>query len=555
MACAACAVPGHDTAKPPSSPSGAHVGGTLRVAITTPSGVDPIAATNPSAQLVDSLLCDTLITIDPQTGEPVPGLASSWTLSGNTLTLQLRKGVRFSDGSPLNATDVAFSLGRLANPSFASPAANLLSDVVGYTSLKSNLFAKPTDGLAGVQIITQHTLQVSMVTKDAGLLYDLAMPATAPVSADAERAHPKTFPDAPVCVGPYRLRTPYAAGARRIALDRTSGYYAQNPSYTGGGSGYAEHVVFDVFDNHHAAYRAIRKSDVDLLSLPPARRGEPAPSGTTLVSSAADAEEFIGLPDGSDGALSPLPVRRALSEAIDRKAVVTKVWGGGGARPATGFLPAGFGESSTNTSCGSLVPTSGDADAASLLTSAQLAALRKAPLVLTVDDGPRSLAEAAAVAEEWRKAFGVHVEIAAKPWAAYLQQATVGTGFTTPFRIAWQAGTTSPAPTALDPVEFLYSLFSSNSTNAGNWAHYADTRFDTTYALALQPAALGPVRSSVLKAVATRLCDQMPIIPLAVETSQWLVRSGTWATARAGYLAVNGTPLLREMYLRRGGLR
>ncbi|HVV75620.1 MAG TPA: ABC transporter substrate-binding protein [Mycobacteriales bacterium] len=556
LACAAaCAVPGHATVKPPGSPAAAHVGGTLRIGIAAPSGVDPIAATNPSAQLVDGLLCDTLLTVDPQSGEPAPGLVSGWTFSGSTLTLQLRHGVHFSDGSSLTASDVAFSLGRLANPSFASPAAGLLNGVLGYSGLQSNLFAKPTDGLAGVQVVNDHTVQVTLSAKDTAFLYDLAMPATAPVSANAERAHPKSFVDDPVCVGPYRLRAPYRPGAKTIALTRVPGYYAQNPSYTGGGRGYAARVTFEVFGSQRAGYQAYRHGKLDLLSLPPADRGRPVPAGSALASRAATTEEFIGLPNGADATLSSVAVRHALSESLDREAVAAKVWGGG-ALPATGYLPAGFGASSAGTSCGAFAPITGNAaQARASLTPAELSDLRKKPLTLTVESDPRSLAEAATVADEWRQALGVRVKIAAEPWSTYLQQATVGSGFLTPFRIAWQAGAISPSPTSLDPGGFLYSLFSQNSTTLANWAHYSDLRFDTTYSLGVQPASPGAARDSVLKAVAERLCQQMPIIPLAVESSQWLVRSSAWASTRSSYLAVGGTPLLRELYLERGVLR
>ncbi|NEB80900.1 ABC transporter substrate-binding protein [Streptomyces sp. SID14478] len=68
---------------------------------------------------------DTLLTFDGgDVTKPVPGLAESYRLSddGKVLTLTLRAGARFSDGSPLTADDVVFSLTRLrdmkGNPSF-----------------------------------------------------------------------------------------------------------------------------------------------------------------------------------------------------------------------------------------------------------------------------------------------------------------------------------------------------------------------------------------------------------------------------------------------------
>ncbi|MCO6005857.1 ABC transporter substrate-binding protein [Actinoallomurus purpureus] len=86
---------------------------------------DPGRMYEQTGLLVDRALYDTLLTFaGSDVGKPVPALAESYELSkdGKTMTLKLRKGATFSDGSPVTADDVVFSLNRVrdlkGNPSF-----------------------------------------------------------------------------------------------------------------------------------------------------------------------------------------------------------------------------------------------------------------------------------------------------------------------------------------------------------------------------------------------------------------------------------------------------
>ena len=80
-----CLVMGACTAATPRSarpaPANARRGGVLRVAITRPGSIEPGNAYEPSGALVVRTMCDTLISIDPETGALRPALAESWIVS------------------------------------------------------------------------------------------------------------------------------------------------------------------------------------------------------------------------------------------------------------------------------------------------------------------------------------------------------------------------------------------------------------------------------------------------------------------------------------------
>src|SRR5580658_8099322 len=89
-----------------------HAGGKLVVALRSePKTLNPaLALDEPSRDVIRCLTAD-LIHINRGSLKTEPSLAQSWSVSrdGRQYTLQLRRGVRFSDGQPFNADDVIFS--------------------------------------------------------------------------------------------------------------------------------------------------------------------------------------------------------------------------------------------------------------------------------------------------------------------------------------------------------------------------------------------------------------------------------------------------------------
>ena len=72
-----------------------------------------------------------------QSNRPIPGMAKNWEISSNglTYTFHLRDGLRFSDGSPIKASDFVYSFQRLINPQTGSSYAFLLKDVQNGTDI------------------------------------------------------------------------------------------------------------------------------------------------------------------------------------------------------------------------------------------------------------------------------------------------------------------------------------------------------------------------------------------------------------------------------------
>lgn len=137
---------------------------TLNVAIdSSPAGLDPhlITAFN-SVVIVQSNIYEGLTAIDKDLAV-VPGLAESWEISedGLTYTFKLRSGVKFHDGSDMDAEDVAASIRRVQSEAVASPLASRVTPITGIevvdpTTIKFTLdapFAPILTSLSGIAIV------------------------------------------------------------------------------------------------------------------------------------------------------------------------------------------------------------------------------------------------------------------------------------------------------------------------------------------------------------------------------------------------------------------
>lgn len=107
-------------------------GGTIRWAWQLPTTWDPVTSSAGSDVQMLALAYDPITALDEQ-GNAVPWLAESWSYdeSGTKVTFTLRSGLKFSDGSPLDAAAVAKSIerGRTEDGSLIAPQMTTIKSV------------------------------------------------------------------------------------------------------------------------------------------------------------------------------------------------------------------------------------------------------------------------------------------------------------------------------------------------------------------------------------------------------------------------------------------
>lgn len=315
---------------PPAPDEG--VEGVLRVALSRePTTWNRLLAADYPTHVVTDQLHAPLIRLNQETQQMEPALAESWEFSddGRELVFYLRGGVRFSDGEPFTADDVAFTFRVLHDPGVASPlkdsaridGENIVAHVIDETTVGFRLprrTAAVERIFDSIRILPEHRLAESLA---AGTL-----------AADTGLGAPL---ENIVGLGAFRLRE-HVPG-QRIVLERNPHYFRSGdvvyPRLAG--------MVFDVVADTNAQVLRFRAGELDLLApiAPEAfrelRREHPASVilndlGPSMVSerlwfnlnpaSPIDAHKKKWFGD--------VRFRRAVSLAIDREAMARVVFGG-----------------------------------------------------------------------------------------------------------------------------------------------------------------------------------------------------------------------------------
>lgn len=147
---------------------------TVIAGISEPQGIfNPYFFVNGWDENVTNVIFARLIDWDSR-GKLVPGLAESWTVSpdGKTYTIKLRHDLKFSDGSPLTAEDVAFTLTVLYDPKYDGDTDITLAHITGGDDYKQG----KADSISGLKVIDPLTLQVTTTQPGATTLQKIGGP-------------------------------------------------------------------------------------------------------------------------------------------------------------------------------------------------------------------------------------------------------------------------------------------------------------------------------------------------------------------------------------------
>ena len=147
---------------------------TVVAGISEPQGIfNPYFFVNGWDENVTNVIFSRLIDWDSH-GNLVPGLAESWKVSADNkvYTIKLRPNLTFSDGSPLTAEDVAFTLTILHDPKYDGDTDISLAHIAGGAEYK----AGKADSISGLKVIDATTLQVTVTQPGATVLSKIGGP-------------------------------------------------------------------------------------------------------------------------------------------------------------------------------------------------------------------------------------------------------------------------------------------------------------------------------------------------------------------------------------------
>ena len=214
--------------------------------------ITPLISSDAYAAEVQSYIQESLLTRDPDTLEWLGLVARDWAISedGLTFTFRLREGVKFSDGEPLEADDVAFSFAFFQNPAIAAPRERAVYDKIDSVTATGQYevvfkFKEPyfnSLALAGGMVIMPRHFYEPYLDE------------------------PETFNQSKGLLlgsGPYRLPDPkgWTPDQGLIELQRNPRYWGEPPSF--------DRVLWKVIQHDAARLTTFRNGEIDAYGARP----------------------------------------------------------------------------------------------------------------------------------------------------------------------------------------------------------------------------------------------------------------------------------------------
>ena len=315
--------------------------------MSDPEKLNPIVSNDASASEICSYIYEALLSQDKVTYELVPSLAGMPEISPDNLsyTFTLNKNAKFSDGKPLTAADVVFTLKTIKNPFVDDAALRNYFDMVDRVEMVDNdpskvkfTLTKPNwrgiYTLATFQIIPKHVLDPGNVT-DKFSWEDLKDIKSAQRNPEMQKFadfinSQEVSREAKYLVGtgPYMFEK-WDTGAGVTLV--------KNPNYWGGGTvtpSYPTKIIFKTIQDNSAALVSAKNKEIDAMAvIKPSDFYKDLENADqfNLVKARPFEPAYTYL---AWNQLNPLfqdkKVRLALSHLVDRKTIIDKVMFGDG---------------------------------------------------------------------------------------------------------------------------------------------------------------------------------------------------------------------------------
>ena len=283
----------------------AQSGGELRFCLhSEPKTLNPLLMADDSSETIRYLTGGVLMRVNRLTQELEPELATSWktTEGGKTITFKLREGVRFSDGTPFSADDVAYTVQQLIDPALHSPTGDAF---------------RSGEGQVVTRVVSKNRIAITFPAPIAGL--DKLFDQVAMMSAKSPQKEMAVL-------GPYYVAE-NKAGAY-LLLKRNPNYWKHDSA--GHALPYIDSIRLDIQQNRDIEMLRLVRGEIDFINSIDAEYFDKVISQNPSAAHDAGVSldpEFMWF---NQVPTSPLPTykkawftstsfRRAISEALNRE--------------------------------------------------------------------------------------------------------------------------------------------------------------------------------------------------------------------------------------------
>ncbi|WP_448329938.1 ABC transporter substrate-binding protein [Streptomyces sp. DSM 41534] len=389
-----------------TDPRAVRDGGTLSIALKSdPDKLDPTLASTAVGRTVFTAMCEKLYDVDAR-NRFVPQLAAAPPTTsdgGRTVTIRLRHGVRFADGTRMDAKAVKTSLDR-------------------HRTLTGSVRASELKPVTAVEAVGDDTVRLRLKKPYVPLLALLADRAGMVMSPTALKRYGNGFASHPTCVGPFRYAERVVGD--RIVLDKDPNYYDADAVHL-------RRVIYRTITDGSVRLANLQSGDIQVGDqMDPVQVGRALTEpGLQLFNSPSLGYYGLTLNIGNTkGAGAPpgridtpiareVRVREAFDLSLDRDLINTIVFQGR-YRPTCGPLPSG-----TPYATGAHCPARDPARAKRLLKAAKVATPVRVRLQISTTPEDNRLGQ---VIQAMAKEAGFAVSLAPTEFATGLEHSRAG---------------------------------------------------------------------------------------------------------------------------------
>lgn len=276
--------------------------------------MDPVIGISTTGGRVHSNIFETLVQRnyfeDPDGNELIPGLATSWERTSDTVwTLTIREGVTFHNGDPMTAADVAFSLS----------AERLWGDAP--MAPRGASFAS---GLVRVEAVDDYTVELETEFPDATFIARLTTPIGFVLPKDYyESVGTEDFGQNPIGTGPYRVVD--FDPSTRLTAEAFDGYWGSDPMFSS--------ISWNVISEYSTRYAGLVSGEFDLIvSIPTDQLSvvENTDGVNLLVSQVGNYPMFafntLDIDGMEDNPIMDADLRKAMVMAVDMDTLARALW-------------------------------------------------------------------------------------------------------------------------------------------------------------------------------------------------------------------------------------
>ncbi len=448
-------------------------------------------------------LFEGLVTTNPETALPVPGVAESWTISDDakTYTFTLRDDAVWSDGVPVTAQQFVDSWLRILNPETAAPYAWFPAQLIAGAEAYNSGEAGPEAVQA--RALDEKTFQFETLGPAPYVVKALTHYSfwAVPTHTVEEFGSDWTRPENIVSNGPYTLAE--WSPQERLVLEKSDSYWDANKAST-------DQIVFLPVESESTMLAMYQNDEMDWATTVPSEQIDELKVQDDYHNNPAFITYYYVLQTEVPPLDDPR-VRIALSKAIDRVKLVNEVTRGGQV-PADGLVPpiSGYGEVKGN--------RLNVAEAQELLAEAGYPNGEGFPeleILYNTSEGHKKVAEY--IQQQWLETLNINVVLKNEEWATYLNTRREGT-----FQIA-RAGW---AGDYYDPNTFLDLFISGNSMNGGR---YSNLEYDRLITEALQQTDDASRLEMLNEAESLLIGEDQAIIPIYYYAVNNLIDLNEWS--------------------------